>query len=103
MKPYFAVIFTSQLSNETEGYAQMASHMEQLASKQPGYLGFESAREELGISISYWESLEAIKQWKENLEHQRAQALGRKRWYSQYTIRICRIEREYSFDKPSNK
>ena len=67
MKPYYAVIFTSLLSNNTEGYQEMAIKMETLAKKQPGYLGFESAREDLGITISYWESLEDIKNWKQHL------------------------------------
>ncbi len=98
MKPYYAVIFTSLLSNNTEGYQEMAIKMENLAKKQPGYLGFESAREDLGITISYWESLEDIKNWKQNLEHLEAQHLGRKQWYRWYRTRICRVEREYEFE-----
>ncbi|AVI50520.1 antibiotic biosynthesis monooxygenase [Pukyongia salina] len=98
MKPYYAVIFTSLLSNNTEGYQEMAIKMETLAKKQPGYLGFESAREDLGITISYWESLEDIKNWKQNLEHLEAQHLGRNQWYRWYRTRICRVEREYEFE-----
>lgn len=98
MKPYYAVIFTSLLSNNTEGYQEMAIKMETLAKKQPGYLGFESAREDLGITISYWESLEDIKNWKQHLEHLEAQHLGRNQWYRWYRTRICRVEREYEFE-----
>ena len=72
--------------------------MEQLAKKQPGYLGFENARNEVGIAISYWESLEAIKNWKEQLSHQKAQDLGKSQWYSWYKVRICKVEREYEFN-----
>ena len=99
MSGYYAVIFTSMLSEDIEGYSEMATNMEKLAEKQPGYLGFETARENLGISISYWNSLEDIKQWKANLDHQEAQRIGREKWYDQYTIRICRVERTYSFLK----
>jgi len=102
MTPYYAVIFTSLHSEITEGYSEMAKEMEELAKTQPGYLGFESAREELGISISYWESKEAIKNWKANLDHQVAQKLGRKKWYSWYKVRICKIEREYEFFNTKN-
>ena len=99
--PYYAVIFTNELSEDTEGYQEMAGRMEELAKQQPGYLGFESARDGLGISISYWENLEAIQKWKDNLEHLEAQTTGRQRWYQWYKTRICRIEREYEFNRES--
>jgi heme-degrading monooxygenase HmoA len=97
MSPYYAVIFTSMLTEKTEGYSEMALKMETLAKQQPGYLGFESAKEQLGLTISYWESLEAIKQWKENLDHLDAQQKGRDQWYRWYKTRICKVEREYEF------
>ncbi len=95
--PYYAVIFTSTQTTDLEGYGAMAEAMEQLAKKQPGYIGFESARNEVGIAISYWESLEAIKNWKEQLSHQKVQDLGKSKWYSWYKVRICKVEREYEF------
>jgi len=96
-KSYYAVIFTNTQTSNLEGYAEMSEVMEQLAKKQPGYLGFESARNEVGIAISYWESLEAIKNWKEQLSHQKAQDQGKSKWYSWYKVRICKVEREYEF------
>lgn len=99
MKPYYAVIFTSLLSKDTEGYSEMGLKMKELAEQQPGYLGFESAREDIGITISYWESPEAIKAWKAELEHLKAQKMGRSKWYQQYTVRICKVEREYEFKR----
>lgn len=97
-KPYYAVIFTNRQTETSKGYEDMAEAMELLAKKQPGYLGFESARNELGIAISYWETLEDIKNWKANLDHLEAQIFGKKQWYSWYKVRICRVEREYEFD-----
>jgi heme-degrading monooxygenase HmoA len=96
---YYAVIFTSTQTTQTEGYAEMAEAMEKLAKLQPGYVGFESAREDLGITISYWESLDDIKNWKANLDHLTAQEQGREQWYSWYKVRICKVEREYEFAK----
>ncbi len=93
--PYYAVIFTSLRSDGDNGYAAMAHKMDELASKQPGYLGMESVREELGVSVSYWDSLEAIKNWKNNLEHLEAQRHGKEFWYTHYKTRICKVEREY--------
>ncbi|WP_171036993.1 antibiotic biosynthesis monooxygenase [Maribacter algarum] len=98
--PYYAVIFTSNLTGDDNvGYAEMAQQMQDLAKQQSGYLDFESAREEMGISISYWESLEAIAKWKANTDHLFAQQKGIKDWYSWYKVRICLVEREYDFER----
>lgn len=94
--PYYAVIFTSIRTDGDNGYAETARRMLELASAQPGFLGFESARQEIGISVSYWSSLAAIAAWKENIDHGRAQARA-KDWYRQFRVRVCRVEREYGF------
>lgn len=75
----------------------MSEEMEELAKTQPGYLGFESAKEEIGISISYWENLESIVEWKANLKHLAAQEKGKSAWYKWYKVRICLVERDYEF------
>ena len=93
--PYYAVIFTSIRNEGDDGYAQAAERMLQLASEQPGFLGFETARQDIGISVSYWASEEAIKAWKANAEHLTAQQRGKDDWYQWYRIRVCRVEREY--------
>lgn len=97
--PYYAVIFTNLQTKDTEGYSEMAQQMEELAEKQPGYLGIEHARDEIAITISYWESLEAISNWKANLDHLDAQRQGKERWYQWYKTRICLVEREYEFSR----
>ena len=93
--PYYAVIFTSLKTGEDDGYNAMADRMVELAALQPGFLGVESARESLGITVSYWSDLESIKSWKANSEHLEAQRLGRDRWYSSYKTRIAKVERDY--------
>ena len=97
--PYYAVIFTTLRTKGDNGYAEMAAKMEELAKQQPGYLGVESAREELGITVSYWKDLESIRNWKMNVEHQLAQKLGKEKWYASYRLRVCKVERDYGFDK----
>lgn len=99
---YYAVIFTSTRTEEDNGYNKMSELMETLAKRQRGFIGLDSARNEIGITISYWDSLEAIKNWKENLQHQIAQKIGKEKWYSEYHVRICKVEREYSFKKNTN-
>jgi len=100
MDTYYAVIFTSQRTEEDgEGYTKMAEVMDELAQKQPGFLRVESARnaEGKGITVSYWESLDAIQAWKENSKHLVAQQFGKEKWYKQYNVEICKVIKDYSF------
>ena len=96
--PYYAVIFSNLRTPVDEGYAEMAGKMEALASKQPGFLGVESVRDGLGITISYWKDLESIRLWKQHIEHKAAQEKGRATWYASYKTRICLVERDYDFN-----
>ena len=95
--PYYAVIFTSIRTEDDNGYEKMAEKMLNLVSKQDGFLGVESAREDIGITVSYWRDLESIKKWKENISHIEAQKKGKEIWYKNYKIRIAKVEKEYSF------
>ena len=95
--PYYAVMFTSIKADEDEGYDKMSAKMMSLVSQQDGFLGFESAREELGITVSYWKNEKSIMNWKANLKHQKAQKLGKEIWYKKYKVRIAKVERDYEF------
>ena len=99
LPPYYAVIFTTIRTDVDENYEETAHQMELLAKKQKGYLGIESARATIGITVSYWESLDAIRNWKNNLEHTVAREKGRAVWYQQYRLRVCKVERAYDFEK----
>lgn len=94
--PCYAVIFTSVRTEGDNGYAAMAREVLELARQQPGFLGFESARNETGISVSYWKDLESIRAWKEHPVHRQAQQRAHD-WYSSFRVRICKVEREYGF------
>lgn len=95
--PYYAVIFTSTLAEYKDGYSEMAELMVKLAQEQEGFLGIESAREDIGITVSYWKDLQSIKKWKENTEHRIAQEKGQTDWYKCYKTRISKVERDYEF------
>jgi len=97
--PYYAVIFTSIRTDLDENYQEMANLMVDLASKQVGFLGMETARSAIGITVSYWNDLEAIREWKQQVDHQMAQKMGREVWYQQYKTRIAKVERDYGFEK----
>ena len=99
--PYYAVIFTStRTPADSDGYEKTAQRMLDLARDQPGYLGVESARGDdgLGITVSYWASLEAIRAWREHAEHRVAQEQGRSKWYSRFSLRVCRVEKAWDFE-----
>ncbi|MEC5341002.1 antibiotic biosynthesis monooxygenase [Brenneria populi] len=99
--PYFAVIFSSQRTEGDCGYNEMSSRMAELAKTQPGYLGAESARDRqgFGITVSYWDSLEAIARWKRHSEHRIAQEFGIAEWYQHYELRIAEVK--YAYGKRS--
>lgn len=97
-KPYYAVIFTSLKKENTTEYDEMGEKMVALARQQPGFIGVDSARNDVGITVSYWETTQAILQWKANTDHLIAQRNGKEKWYSWYNVKICLVEREYSFE-----
>lgn len=96
--PYYTVIFSSQRTAGDAGYEAMADRMVELAAQQAGFLGIESTRGDdgFGITVSYWESIEAIAAWKAHAEHRDAQAQGNAQWYAHFELRIARVERAYS-------
>lgn len=97
--PYYAVIFTSVRTEGDKGYSEMSDWMVELAGQQDGFLGVESARNEIGITVSYWRDLDSIRKWRENMEHTIAREKGRKEWYQSFKIRIAKVERDYGFDR----
>lgn len=95
----YAVIFSSQRNDQPgDGYGETAERMVELAKAQPGFLGIESARgpDGFGITVSYWESEEAIRAWKMHAEHVQARERGRTEWYDFSTTRVAKVERAYS-------
>ena len=99
--PYYAVIFTTvrQEPHEGDGYAETDAAMSALAAKQPGYLGVESARAGVGITVSYWRDEASIAAWKREAQHVLAQREGRARWYERYRLRVARVERDTTFTR----
>ena len=100
--PYYVVVFTNRhKAPEDKNYHAMGEEMQALAATMPGYLGFESARDEegFGFAISYWESEEAIKNWKRQADHLNAQMRGRTEWYENYVVRVAKVERAYEMKR----
>ncbi|MEQ1744988.1 MAG: antibiotic biosynthesis monooxygenase [Saprospiraceae bacterium] len=96
--PYYAVIFSTVRTDGDDGYAATAQRMAELAAAQPGFLGEEFARDNIGITVSYWADLESVRQWKMNAEHLIAQKMGREKWYRSYRLRVCKVERDQAYE-----
>jgi heme-degrading monooxygenase HmoA len=99
--PFYAVIFTATHTDDTEGYAEKAERMYELASAMPGFIGIEAASMESGgeISVTYWRDEESIREWKADADHLVAQQLGKERWFDSYAIRVAKVERAYDFSR----
>ncbi|MGD9853426.1 MAG: antibiotic biosynthesis monooxygenase [Planctomycetaceae bacterium] len=94
--PYYAVIFTSRraLGND-EAYAEVAERMHALASRQPGFLGLTSLRnaDDVGVTVSYWSDALSMANWRRHVEHRIAQEQGKRLFYEEYRLEVCRVER----------
>lgn len=99
LPPYYAVIFSSERTEGDNGYSDMSEKMVALASAQDGFLGMDTARAGIGITVSYWRDLDSIKKWRENSDHLVARRKGRSDWYKSFKVRIAKVERDYGFEK----
>jgi heme-degrading monooxygenase HmoA len=100
-EPHVACIFRSTRNhNATSEYDEWSDRMDQLVRTMPGYIGHVSFREEStgrGITVSYFESMASLVHWRENPEHQEAQAIGRTDFYDEYEIEVAEIVRHYEW------
>ena len=104
MTESWVVIFTStRIAEDAEGYRAMAAQMEALAHAQPGFISMRSVRGDdgVGITVCYWESEQSIAAWKRNVDHASAQQQGKSTWYSDYSVTIAKVERQYGSRSPS--
>lgn len=93
--PSHVVVFTSRRrDSDPEGYAAMAAELERRLAAQPGFLGMDSVRDAdgRGITVSWWQSRDAIAAWRDDPVHREAQSAGRAQWYDAYDLTIARAE-----------
>jgi len=91
-------IFRSRLRPEHEAeYQVMASHIHDLAQQMPGFISIKtfSAPDGDRVSIVEFDSEENHNAWRSHPEHRKAQQLGRERFYSEFQIQVCKVERAY--------
>lgn len=100
-EPYYIVIFTSEKSKNLDGYDEMNEKTFELVESQPGYLGSESFYNDEGrhVTLVRFKTKEDISNWKNNELHLKAQKKGKELWYDHYSVHICKVEKEYDFNR----
>ena len=80
-------------------YFELVGMMREEIQNQPGFISIERFRhlddEDRVVSISTWESEDAIKEWKANLKHRMAQKEGKKLIFKSYRLRVANVIRDY--------
>ena len=98
--PYYAAIFSLTHTGSYDGYDEDTQTVLDLAQQQPGFLGVEATSDDNpSIAVSYWDSDESIRKFKELAEHLVIQKRGKNTYYKNYLIRIARVERDYGFER----
>ncbi len=99
--PYYAVIFVSQRTPGDNGYGDASARMVAMVKDQPGFIGMESARgaDGKGITVAFFETEDAIREWGRVAEHRQVQTDGRATWYEHYEIYYSRVDRVRSWTK----
>jgi heme-degrading monooxygenase HmoA len=92
----YAVIFKAEINQLDEAYELMATRMRELAMNEYGCTEFTACMQgNTEIAISYWHTQEQILAWRNDPEHQQAQALGKHEWYRSYHVQVVEVLREY--------
>lgn len=51
------------------------------------------------LSLSIWRDEEAVKAWRNTMEHRKAQAMGRNKIFSDYRLRVASVLRDYGLEE----
>ena len=95
-----AVIFeVTPAPGRKQEYLDLAAALRPELEKIDGFISIErfSSLTKPGkiLSLSFWRDEDAIKRWREHMDHRRAQAKGRGGVFSDYRLRVAAIVRDY--------
>ena len=96
-----AVLFEAKVEPACQArYLQLAAELKPLLAEIDGFIDIERFQSLTNdgkiLSLSWWRDEEAIRNWKQNVFHQAAQAEGRESIFTYYRIRVAQLMREYS-------
>lgn len=93
----YAVIFRAVIRDLDQEYLELAEQLRSLAIEKYGCREFFALTEgNQEVAISYWDTEEQVRNWKQDSLHLQAQQLGRKKWYESYRVQIAEVQREYA-------
>jgi heme-degrading monooxygenase HmoA len=93
-------VFRSRLKpGVRDEYVALADRMNALAETMPGYISHKGFFADDGerVTIVEFEHEEGLRAWRTNSEHRAAQKLAREKYYSEYHIQVCTLDRESKF------
>jgi heme-degrading monooxygenase HmoA len=93
-------VFRSRLRpGVREDYGAAVDRMNELARTMPGYISHKGFFADDGerVTIVEFEHEEGLRAWRTNPEHIAAQKLARTRYYTEYHVQVCRLDRESKF------
>ncbi len=80
-------------------YVALVARMNEIARTMPGYISHKAFFAEDGerVTIVEFEHEEGMRAWRTNPEHRAAQKLAREKYYTEYHIQACTLDRESKF------
>jgi heme-degrading monooxygenase HmoA len=93
-------VFRSRLRpGVRDEYVALVERMNELARTMPGYISHKGFFADDGerVTIVEFEHEEGLRAWRTNPEHRAAQKKAREKYYSEYHIQVCTLDRESKF------
>jgi heme-degrading monooxygenase HmoA len=93
-------VFRSRLKpGVRDEYLALVERMNEIAKTMPGYISHKGFFADDGerVTIVEFEHEEGLRAWRTNPEHMAAQKLGRQKYYAEYHVQVCTLDRESKF------
>lgn len=95
------VIFRTWLKSgaDQDALAALTREMRNRVRTLSGFVSikeFQAADGE-GVAVAEFETMDAVKTWREHPDHRRAQERGREEFFSRYRVQVGEVVRDYTF------
>jgi len=93
-------VFRSRLRpGVREEYVALVEKIAAIAKTMPGYISHKGFFADDGerVTIVEFEHEEGMRAWRTDPEHLAAQKLARTKYYTEYHVQVCRLDRESKF------
>lgn len=99
-----AVIFeVTPAEGQLDAYLDHAARLRDELARMPGFVSVERFRSLTDpgklLSLSFWESEEAVAAWRQHAAHRTAQQAGREGVFAGYRLRVAAVLRDYGLEE----